>query len=277
MQVFLTVDVECYTGDFEREVWAHGLGLEYLLEKCSEHEAPATYFVEALCATRWGLAPLARICQRIQAAGQRVELHLHPSVARLEGFQDKQDVLSNQDRATQLRLLHEGVRALNQAGVADVTAFRAGDLAANGDTLAAMKEAGLQISANRNMCLQSSIRTQINDKFPVANDLSRHDGIIDVPVTCLRSPLPALDGPFRHLEISAVSTREMCWALDRLSAAGYAAAGILTHPPEFYRWNNGRPTPIKKNCRRLEALLRFLGERSDMEVCVIDSQLAAGG
>jgi hypothetical protein len=108
----------------------------------------------------------------------------------------------------------------------------------------------------------------------VANDLSRHDGIIDVPVTCLRSPLPALDGPFRHLEISAVSTREMCWALDRLSTAGYAAAGILTHPPEFYRWNNGRPIPIKKNCRRLEALLRFIQQRADMEACVIDGRLA---
>ena len=273
MKVFITVDVECYTGDFEREVWANGLGLDYIVDQCARHGAPATYFVEALCATRWGSEPLERICRRIMEGGQRVELHLHPSVAVLDGFQDQHDVFLNQDRATQLRLLTEGIRCLKQAGVPSVSAFRAGDLAANADTLTAMKEAGLPISSNRDLCLVSSIRTQLNEAFPVANDLSRQDGVLDVPVTCLRSPLPFLDGPFRHLEISAVSSREMCWSLDRLSKEGYAAACILTHPPEFYRWNNGRPWAIAKNCRRFEDLLRFLKSRTDMEACVISEQL----
>ncbi|MEX2176394.1 MAG: hypothetical protein WD872_18670 [Pirellulaceae bacterium] len=273
MKVFITVDVESYTGDYEREVWGNGLGLEYLLRQCSQHGTPATYFVEALGATRWGGEPLARICRSILAAGQRVELHLHPSVAQLDGFQDQDDVFWNQDQATQLRLLLEGVRQLKLAGVPEVTAFRAGDLAANEVTLAAMKQAGLSIGAHRNLFVGSSIRTKINGSFPAANDLSRADGIVDIPVTCLRSPLPFLDGPYRHLEVCAVSSQEMCWALDRLQSSGYACAGILTHPPEFFRWNDGRATPIVKNCRRFESLLGFLQQRADMEVCVVDSRV----
>ncbi len=273
MKVYLTVDVESYAGDYEREVWGQGLGLEYLLAQCQRFGTPATYFVEALGVTRFGAAPLARVCHSIQAAGQCVQLHLHPSLAQLDGFQDKDDVFWNQDREAQLRLLREGIRRLHEAGVSDVTAFRAGDLAANDDSLVAMKQVGLRVSANRNLCLRSSIRSQVNGSFPAANDLSEAEGVVDIPVTCLKSPLPFLDGPYRHLEVCAISSREMCWALDRLQKAGYACAGILTHPPEFYRWRDGRATPIAKNRRRLEALLAFLARSRDLEVCVVDGSV----
>ena len=82
MNVCLTIDVECYRGDYEREVYGGGLGLAYVLEQCRHHRVTATFFVEALGATRWGLDETSRICDMIREAGQEVQLHLHPVICR---------------------------------------------------------------------------------------------------------------------------------------------------------------------------------------------------
>ena len=105
MHVILTVDVESYTGDYEREVWADGLGLPFILDACRRHGVVATWFVEALGATRWGRAPLRRIVEKLRLEGQDVQLHLHPVVARIDGFEDREDVLCHRDLATQTMLI----------------------------------------------------------------------------------------------------------------------------------------------------------------------------
>ena len=265
MNVYLTVDVESYTGDFEREVFADGRGLEFIVEACRRHDAKATFFVEALGATQWGKEPLRQICDMLKAAGQDTQLHLHPSVARIDQFEDHDDVLSLRDRATQEMLLRVGLESLRECAGNPVTAFRAGDLAANLDTLAAMQAVGLSISANRDLDQKCSIRTQLNDHFPAKNELSQRDGITDVPVSALKSPLPFLDGRYRHFEISAMGINEMCSGLKAMSRQGYQCAGILTHPGEFFRYHGDRCESIAKNRFRLESLLRFVASRDDMQ------------
>ena len=273
MNVFLTVDVECYTGDYEREVLGAGRGLDYVLARCREHGCRATFFVEALGATRWGPEPLRRICRAILDAGQEIQLHIHPVVARLDGFEDRGDVLWQHDRSTQERLMAEGIRILRECGVPEARAFRAGDFAANKDTLEAMENLGLAIGSNRDLDRKSSTRSRLNDLFPVRNDLSRVGAVADLPLTAFRSPLPFLDGPYRHLEISAVALREMTDVLGKLAAAGYACATLLTHPAEFFRWSGGAAVPIAKNCRRLEGLLAFLRRRKVMPTLTLSQCL----
>ena len=267
MHVFLTVDVESYTGDYEREVYAAGLGLDFVLSACNDAGVRATFFVEALGATQWGTAPVKALCSRILEAGQDVQLHVHPSVVRLEGFVDRQDVLWHQDADTQRRLLARGLSILQECGAHNVVAFRAGDLAANADTLAAIEAAGLRLSSNRDLDLKSSIRSKINDCFPVQNDVCRRGKIVDIPVSVLWSRLPWLDGPYRHMEISAMGAGEMKHGLRAMRRAGYAAACILTHPCEFFRHVKGRPKAVTKNCRRLKSVLHFLSSNPEFHVC----------
>ncbi len=269
MDVVLTIDVESYTGDYEREVHADGLGLAFIIDTCRRHGAVGTFFVEALGATRWGREPLRRIVRQLLDAGQDVQLHLHPVVAQIEGFEDREDVLCHRDRATQILLMGRALEELRACGAPDVCAFRAGDLAANTDTLLAMQHHGLGISANRDLDQKSSIRTRLNDYFPARNDLAIRDGIIDLPVTALRSALPRLDGPWRHLEIAAMGLGEMTDGLRRLAAAGYVGAGILTHPGEFFRDRVGRAEPIEKNRRRLDGVLRFIRATPELNLVPI--------
>jgi peptidoglycan/xylan/chitin deacetylase (PgdA/CDA1 family) len=268
MNVLITIDAECYSGDYEWEVFAQEMGLPYVLSCLNMHGVAATFFVEALGATQWGSAGTQRICREIMNDGHEVQLHLHPSVAKLDGFIDRDDVLWNQNAVTQERLMRVGLDVLAKCGV-KATAFRAGDFAANEDTLAAMRRVGILISSNRDLDTKSSIRSRINCDFPVVNDLSWHDGVVDVPVTAFRSPLPRLDGRFRHFEISALSFLEMKDGLMKAYRAGYSSVGILTHPGEFFRHTWHGVVPIEKNRRRLEQLLKFIKTRSEFKVCTI--------
>ena len=269
MDVFLTVDVETYGGNYEHDVHGLGKGLDYILDQCAKHGVRATFFVEALGATQWGTDGLRRACRMILDAGQDVQLHVHPVLADIPGFEDREDVLWKHDAAVQRRLIGTGLDVLRECGVPRPCAFRAGDLAADERTLDAMAAEKLYIGSNRDLDLKCSIRTRLNDRFPVRNDVSRLGRIVDLPVTALRSPLPFLDGPQRHFEISALSALEMTGGLVRMSRAGYSCATILTHPGEFFRLSRRGADAIGKNCRRLERLMAFLKRRGDMRVLTV--------
>jgi len=273
MNISITIDVESYSGEYGADVYARGLGLPFIVSRLQHYGVDAIFFVEVLGATRWGIEGTQRICSDIHHAGQEVQLHLHPSVANLDGFVDKDDVLWNQGVGVQERLLRVGLDVLAACGVKP-KAFRAGDFAANEDTLLAMRRVGLAISSNRDLDTKSSIRSKVNYCFPVVNDVSFRDGIVDIPVTAFRSPLPKLDGQFRHFEISALSFLEMSEGLMKAYRAGYSAVGILTHPGEFFRHTRHGVVPIRKNRRRLEQLLGFITTRPEFKVCTV-SRFAA--
>lgn len=271
MNVYLTIDVETYTGDYDRDVYGHGLGLPFIMDECRRHRIPATFFVETLGITRWGDAGVKRVCGDLLAEGHDVQLHVHPVVARLPGFTDRDDILLRHDRPTQERVIGVARDLLAQCTGRPVTAFRAGDFAANRDTLEAMAALGLWIGSNRNLDRKTSIRSGLNDVFPVRNDWSCLGRMVDLPVSALRSPLSCLDGTYRHLQVSAVGCGEMTGALERMEQAGYGAAAILTHPGEYFRPGRRGLVPILKNRDRLGRLLAFLAGRASMRVSVVSA------
>ena len=89
--VFLTIDTEI--------AWRHhaaglpadevcrrsfepgGVGLHHQLALLARHGLKACFFVDPLPALVYGLAPVRRVVEAILAAGQEVQLHLHPQWA----------------------------------------------------------------------------------------------------------------------------------------------------------------------------------------------------
>ena len=53
-------------------------GLGFVLETLAAAGLPATFFVEALNHRYFGDAPMASVCRQLAAAGQDIQLHLHP-------------------------------------------------------------------------------------------------------------------------------------------------------------------------------------------------------
>lgn len=273
MKLFLTIDVETYTGDYACDVWAQGEGLDYVLEVCAKHCLPATFFVEALGATRWGPSGIEEICTHVGNAGQDVQLHLHPAVAAIDGLPDVGDVLRLHDKATQAELMRIGQGILRDAGAGDVIAFRAGDLAADETTLQAMEICGIRLGSNRDLDQKTTIQSRINDLFPVRNDICEWRGIVDLPVTAPRSPFSLLDGHHRHLQICAINGAELNDALGQMVDFGYETATVLTHPKEFFRRSGGGFAPNMKNRKRLEQFAKFVSQRDDIEAFTVSKCL----
>lgn len=271
MNVFFTVDIDVYyTGDYNLEARGHGLGVDYIIDVCNRHGIRATFFMDAMGATRWGEEQVKMICDLVQESGHEIQLHLHPNVAQIDGFSDEFDTLWRHDLETQVRLLGLGVEILQRCGVAKVAAFRAGALAANKDTLTAMEQHGLTLGSNRDLDLKSSLESKLNDVFPVRNDVSRVGAVTDLPVSVLRSPLSWIDGTYRHLEVCATGVLEMRDGLRKLAEAGVTCATILTHPKEFFYMREARhAVAIDKNRRRLDALVAFLATWPDADVLTI--------
>lgn len=269
LNVCLTIDVETYSGDYDCDVYGHGLGLPFILDMCRHYGATATFFVETLGATRWGPTGIQRICADLNAAGQDIQLHIHPVVAQVDWVRDRCDVLWMHDRPLQERLIELGHRILSDCAGRPAEAFRAGDFAANADTLTAMDNLGILIGSNRDLDTKCSTRSRLNEVFPIRNDVSRLGRIIDVPTSALRSPLKFLDGPYRHMQVSALGAAETIDALLRMERAGYACATILTHPGEYFRALGGRLVPVGKNRRRLKRILSFLAGHPAMRVLTV--------
>ena len=142
MDVFITVDVETYMGDYGKDILGYGKGLPYLLELLKEFDVGGTFFVETLGCTRWGVRPLKSICSLIMSFGQEIQLHIHPKLAVIKGKTISSYRLWAYNGNAQTKFLKTGLNILAECGVKDVTAFRAGDLAANKETLTAMEQTG---------------------------------------------------------------------------------------------------------------------------------------
>ncbi|MBV8169813.1 MAG: polysaccharide deacetylase, partial [Alphaproteobacteria bacterium] len=54
----------------------HGLG--FLLDTLADHGLTASFFVECLNTHYFGDAPMGQVVERLLAAGQDVQMHLHP-------------------------------------------------------------------------------------------------------------------------------------------------------------------------------------------------------
>ena len=95
--------------------------------------------------------------------------------------------------------------------------------------------------------------------------------VLDVPVSCFRSPFPRLDGSYRHLQITAAGSGETRCVLRGMARAGYRSAAVLTHPGEFFERTPAGPVPNIKNRRRWESLLLLLQETGINRLVFISS------
>lgn len=171
MNVHLTFDVEIWCNGwrhldqefpaaFERYVYGRSKRGEYALpatlDVLNRHGLRGTFFVEPLFAARFGMKYLQRIVRMIEAAGQEVQLHLHPewtdeiSPPPLAGVVEKRQHLCYYTRGEQTRLLEFGLQLLRSETRGNIYAFRAGSYAANLDTYAALGAVGLAVDSSLN-------------------------------------------------------------------------------------------------------------------------------
>ena len=240
MHVFLTIDTELawrhHAAGHDaatveaRSVEPAGVGLAWQLATLRDHGLKATFFVDPMPARVYGLDPFRRIVDAVLAAGQEVQLHLHPNWTRAalgdRGVHASFELIDFSAH-TQRELLREAADLLVAAGAPPPVAFRSGSYSANDDTLAALAANGIAYDSSHNGAHHpwpSAIGLPPSRVAPVARR-----GVIEVPVTVIEDT----PGTWRNFQICALSAGEMRAALDHAIAQGHVATTIVGHSFEL--------------------------------------------
>ncbi len=265
--VFLTVDTEFawrhhsaghdVDGIYDRSLEPAGVGLSYQLEKLAEHGLKACFFVDPMPAMTFGLAPVRRMVDTILAAGQEVQLHLHPNwtAARAgdRGAAYARFALHEYSLAEQRHLIAGAADLLMAAGAPAPVAFRAGSYAANDETLAALGELGFVYDSSHNGAEPDSLISLPRRHIaPVARE------VIEVPVTVIEDA----PGSLRTFQLCALSSGETYDALEHAAVAGHAAVTIVSHGFELANRAGTRANAV--HVRRFEAMCAMLADLRDV-------------
>lgn len=269
-QAFITIDTELawrYHAEglpleaiVERSLEPAGVGIGWQLEQLRRHDLKACFFVDPMPALVYGLAPIREVVAAILAAGQEVQLHLHPSWAGAKigdgGMAQGMASLADYSRGDQVKLIRGAAELLVAAGAPHPIAFRAGSYAASDDTLLALAELGFLYDSSHNgshFPWPSAIGLDPHQIAPV-----RHLGVTEVPVTVIEE----MRGRLRHFQICALSAGEMRRALDHAVAEQHAAVTIVSHGFELANRTGTRVNAV--HVRRFETLCTMLDARRDV-------------
>jgi hypothetical protein len=276
-RVLLTVDTELNWAPHARGAsWQENLALSYdpagvgvpwQLEVLGRHNLKACFFVDPMPALLYGLEPVRRMVEPILAAGQEVQLHLHPAwdgAARAEAA--PRFNLTAFDEADQRRLIGTARDLLIEAGAPAPVAFRSGSYAADERTLAALRALGIRYDSSHNGSHHPKPSNLPLDAVCISPvDI---DGVVEVPVTQIEDA----PGRLRHLQLCAVSSTELGQALEHGLAAGHSAITIVSHSFELAVRGGHRPN--RTLCRRFERLCGSLASRREDLPTAFFSELA---
>ena len=263
-RVLITVDTELTWGHYvpggdwrahvARSFDPGGVGITYQLERLAAHGLKASFFVDPMPALVYGLDPIRAMVEPILAAGQEVQLHLHPVWANPGtggGFE-----LTCFDAARQRELIEAARELLVGAGASQPIAFRAGSYAANADTLRALAALGIRFDSSHNGSHHPDPSDLPLDRRAIAP--VRCEGVVEVPVTQIETG----EGRLRHLQLCAVSIAELRAALGHAAAYAHPLTTIVSHSFELATRDGLRPN--RALCSRFEALCIYLAEQSDI-------------
>jgi len=279
MNVFITVDTEIYPwlpdwkitnlkGDIARDIDGHtregNFGLQYQLQLLNEYGLKAVYFVESLFASAVGLDPLCRIVDLIKKEGHEVQLHIHPEwleyipSATWEG--QRFNAIREFTEDDQTKLIALALHNLRASGAINVTAFRAGDYAANCDTLRALTKNEFQFDTSYNYC-HLPADFQIPTGQPLLQPTHIH-GVCEFPIAFFADR----PGHFRHAQVTACSYTELTSALMQAWKQNWYSFVIVFHSMELLmdrRRRVHRPRPDRLLIHRFRRLCEFLAVNRD--------------
>ena len=266
-RVLLTVDTELtwapyasgasWQENLARSYDSAGVGVPYQLERLRAHDLKACFFVDPMPALVYGLDPVRRMVEPILAAGQEVQLHVHPvwkSIA--EGKAEGADFeLTRFTEQAQHSLIATARDLLVEAGAPEPVAFRSGSFAADRNTLRARRTLGIRYDSSHNGSEHPDPSSLPLPPHQIAPTMV--EGVIELPVTQIES----VPGALRPVQLCAVSLRELREALLHAAANDHPLVTIVSHSFELASRDGRRPNRTIRS--RFESLCSFLAEQRE--------------
>ncbi len=242
-------------------------GIPMMMDIVDRYGIPLTFFVEVLNHHYFGSAATSEVCRYILERGHDVQLHLHPTFINFSekrpGAKPYSDCMSAYSLEAQTALIQQGVAILNDYCGRPPVAFRAGNYAADINTLRALKTNNLKIDSSYNLAFPNLSRMICPKEL---NDVTRIEGIWELPITTFRQTLPGIP-KFRPLDLNGVSFGEIRALLENArKGKGPGFVTVILHSFSFLipgdiQYRNCRINTVVR--RRFTNLCRYLAEHPD--------------
>ncbi|MGA3008771.1 MAG: polysaccharide deacetylase family protein [Terracidiphilus sp.] len=278
MNFLFTIDTEVYpihsdwrsdalARDIDRDIYGKTVqgefGLAYQLEVFARHGVKAVFFVEGLHAScpEVGIGPLTRMVELIQSHGHEVQLHVHPEwipAAKGLSVPDRGYLLTSYSEDEQAELIKTAADNLMKAGAPAPIAYRAGDYAANLDTLRALARLGFRYDSSFNYLYLGSTCGLRLEEIPWQP--RSVEGLTEVPISCFQDR----PGHYRHCELGACSLGEITTTLTNALRGAWETYVMVFHSFELVnnRWTGRTVGPRRRVVRRFEKLCEHLAALS---------------
>ncbi|WP_299616380.1 hypothetical protein [Pelagibius sp.] len=249
------------------EVAGRSEALGFMISTLGRHGLRATFFVETLHTAYFPPASMGRYVEQLQAAGQDVQLHLHPSWlsfenGRLAVGEKVTDHCSELGRERLVEVIRRGCEQIASWTGRRPTGMRTGNFSTAFSVFEAMNDAGLENASN--ICL--AVYQPPEEKLWLSGGSHRLAGIRELPVTCFTDSGPVGRGRLRPLQVTALSADEMIALLQQAHDGQRGVVVIVTHPFEYLKKRDFRFRGLKANRLvqgRLERLCAFLAANDD--------------
>jgi peptidoglycan/xylan/chitin deacetylase (PgdA/CDA1 family) len=283
LNVLITIDTEVYpldkdwrtdrlAKDIRRDIYGDtqrgSYGVLYQLDVFRRHGIKAVFFVEGLHAScsSVGISPLTELVHLIYSYGQEVQLHLHPEwVPYMSGVPvpDRGYLLTSYGEDEQYRLIDIAAQNLVKAGAKPPDTFRAGDYAANQNTLRALTRAGFRYDTSYNFPYLGG-KCAIESEEPLWQPARLEPGIWEVPVSCFEDR----KGHFRHCQLCACSSGEIKNSIRQASENSWQTYVMVSHSFEMlHNRRSTRPTwPRWQVIKRFEEECEWLANNPSVAV-----------
>jgi hypothetical protein len=244
------------------------LGIHYQMDRFDAHGIKAVFFVDPTPALVWGTEAIADVVGPIVARGHDVQLHLHSEWLDLAGSANPLGSrtggnLHDFNLDEQCRLIDYARGVLIAAGAPAPVAFRAGNYAANDDTLRALAELGIAYDTSHCPGIAASecrISLGAGDR-----QIQRHCGTTEVPIGCIAAP----GGGLRHYQLTALTDGELLAALRHAVRAGQSQVTMVSHSFELLSRDRLRANRIVQ--RRFDRLCAGLSRIAGLTVATYAS------
>ncbi len=278
-QICISIDTEfSIAGHFERpgeyqpvaEPVVYGTvngkeeALGFLLETFDRYNIVASFFVECANYYYFGDQPMKNVVDRLKAAGQDIQLHVHPIWLHLNtdpelGAFPRHDDCSGQEFDELKRVFSACIAVFKRWVGQPPLAIRTGSLRADENVYRVMHELGIVMSSNVALGV-------FQPKEPLlCHDSGRHRiyGVMEIPVFSYQDSNFAGKAHKKSLQITSCSWPEMKYLLWKARNSGVEQIVILTHPFEYIKKSDFRYRKLTKNRvnqRRLQNLCEFINQ-----------------
>ena len=260
------------------------VGLGRILEILGRYGLRATFFIETLHTSWFGVSEMAEVVAQIAAEGHEMQLHLHPVWLQFENPHWKQAVRTQKvltqthdsllavDAERAREIVETGLDVFQQWGLPRPTAVRTGNLIIGQPLYKVFAECGLAVSSSVGLGVFRPHEADLQ-LYSAAREV---DGVMELPVTSFHGADHRLRRAVRTMTVIGTGQRELGTLLLRARRVGLPFLVLLSHVSEFCSTSpEGNAVPNNRTARKFEALCRRIAETPDLEAVTIADLAAA--